>query len=36
MTRYPLRQMTTALLFVLGAVTLAIWLTQARSEEPHV
>lgn len=29
MTRYPLRQMTTALLFVLGAVTLAIWLTQA-------
>lgn len=29
MTRYPLRQMTVALLFVLGAVTLAIWLTQA-------
>jgi lipopolysaccharide export system permease protein len=29
MTRYPLRQMTAALLFVLGAVTLAIWLTQA-------
>lgn len=29
MTRYPLRQMTAALLFVLGAVTCAIWLTQA-------
>jgi len=29
MTRYPLRQMTMALLFVLGSVTLAIWLTQA-------
>lgn len=29
MTRYPLRQMMLALLFVLGAVTCAIWLTQA-------
>jgi len=29
MTRYPLRQMIAALLFVLGSVTLAIWLTQA-------
>lgn len=29
MTRYPLKQMMAALLFVLGAVTLAIWLTQA-------
>jgi len=29
MTGYPLRQMTMALLFVLGTVTLAIWLTQA-------
>lgn len=29
MTRYPLRQMLMALVFVLGSVTLAIWLTQA-------
>jgi lipopolysaccharide export system permease protein len=29
MTLYPLRQMALALVFVLGAVTLAIWLTQA-------
>lgn len=29
LTRYPLKQMGFALLFVLGAVTCAIWLTQA-------
>jgi lipopolysaccharide export system permease protein len=29
LTRYPLKQMLLALLFVLGAVTCAIWLTQA-------
>ena len=29
LTRYPLKQMGMALLFVLGAVTCAIWLTQA-------
>jgi lipopolysaccharide export system permease protein len=29
MTRYPLKQMMLALAFVLGAVTCAIWLTQA-------